>query len=423
MIGEPEMSKKLAEFFTEIAWKRLKEVEISPSSNQHEFNGGMALRKIFGEGDETLRMKARIIYLCDDESSCGSGETVVTWYNARKKKSEIRKAEYRLYYPSISVMSRARVGDLLVIGIRPNRELFIIIAANGSTSENQLISLLNIQDEVYIDEKSFEMRTKAENSCVEIGYVQKMILDELGIPLNDHDDDLLDIMISIFNNTFPSTKAFSDFARDSCGGINAFDDPDKAIISWMDREESLFRSMERHLLKERLRQPFDDLDEFLKISLSVQNRRKSRVGQALENHIEAIFVRDNIFYSRGTITENRSRPDFLFPRGENYRDDLFPETLLTVLGVKSTCKDRWRQVLSEAKRIKRKHLFTLQPSITPNQTNEMFANDLCLVIPQSVHITYRQSQMSGIISLKEFLQQVSSRQESAIKWNSSKHIS
>ncbi|MFN2369176.1 MAG: type II restriction endonuclease [Desulfurivibrionaceae bacterium] len=48
-------------------------------------------------------------------------------------------------------------------------------------------------------------------------------------------------------------------------------------MAWMEREEILFRTMEKHLIGERLSQGFDgDVDSFISFSLSVQNRRKSR---------------------------------------------------------------------------------------------------------------------------------------------------
>lgn len=53
---------------------------------------------------------------------------------------------------------------------------------------------------------------------------------------------------------------------------------------------------------------------------------------------------------------------------------MFSIIACTMLGVKSTCKDRWRQVLSEAKRIDNKHLATLEPGISENQTAEMQAH-------------------------------------------------
>ncbi|EJA5030400.1 hypothetical protein MU985_004932 [Salmonella enterica] len=42
-----------------------------------------------------------------------------------------------------------------------------------------------------------------------------------------------------------------------------------------------------------------------------------------------------------------------------------------MLAYKSTCKDRWRQMLNEAVRIPDKHLLTLESSICENQTNEI----------------------------------------------------
>jgi len=56
-----------------------------------------------------------------------------------------------------------------------------------------------------------------------------------------------------------------------------------------------------------------------------------------------------------------------------------------MLGVKSTCKDRWRQVLAEADRIDQKHLLTLEAAISINQTAEMQSKQLQLVVPAAVH--------------------------------------
>jgi hypothetical protein len=40
----------------------------------------------------------------------------------------------------------------------------------------------------------------------------------------------------------------------------------------------------------------DDVDSFVAFSLSVQNQRKSRVGRALENHLEVGFAANRIRY-------------------------------------------------------------------------------------------------------------------------------
>ena len=84
-----------------------------------------------------------------------------------------------------------------------------------------------------------------------------------------------------------------------------------------------------------------------------------------------------------------------------------------MLGVKSTCKDRWRQVLAEAARIDRKHLLTLEISISANQTGEMQANHLQLVIPRSLHSTYSDMQKSWLLDLAGFIDTVRRNQVQA----------
>jgi len=152
------------------------------------------------------------------------------------------------------------------------------------------------------------------------------------------------------------------------------------------------------------------VDGFLAFSLSVQNRRKARAGQSLENHLEALFAARGILFGRGVETENRNKPDFLFPGAAAYRDPAFPDNRLTMLGAKSTCKDRWRQVLSEAARIEDKHLLTLEPGISENQTDEMRAKRLKLVLPSRLHRTYRPAQQGWLMSLAGFLDLVGARQ-------------
>jgi hypothetical protein len=139
----------------------------------------------------------------------------------------------------------------------------------------------------------------------------------------------------------------------------------------MEMEERLFRLYERGIVAKRLRDGFgqygDDVDEFISFSLSVQNRRKARVGRALENHLRYLFQQQGLQFEEGghsLVTESRSKPDFLFPNFASYHDPEFPDERLRILGAKTTCKDRWRQVLAEADRVSDKHLITLEPGIS-----------------------------------------------------------
>jgi hypothetical protein len=110
------------------------------------------------------------------------------------------------------------------------------------------------------------------------------------------------------------------------------------------------------------------------------------------------------------MTENRAKPDFIFPDISHYHDPVFPAIYLTMLGVKSTCKDRWRQVLSEARRIERKHLFTLEPGISENQTIEMTENKLTLVLPKGLHDSYKPVQQECLMQLEKFIELTKERQ-------------
>ena len=75
-----------------------------------------------------------------------------------------------------------------------------------------------------------------------------------------------------------------------------------------------------------------------------------------------------------------------------------------MLGVKSTSKDRWRQVLDEADRIPDKHLCTLEAGISTKQTEAMRNRHLTLVIPAELHATYTASQLTEIISVERFIE-------------------
>jgi hypothetical protein len=74
-----------------------------------------------------------------------------------------------------------------------------------------------------------------------------------------------------------------------------------------------------------------------------------------------------------------------------------------MLGVKTTCKDRWRQVINEADRIPHKYLLTLQEGVSPTQFAEMSAEGVSLVVPTSLHGSYHHSIRPRLLSLESFI--------------------
>jgi EcoRII C terminal. len=80
-----------------------------------------------------------------------------------------------------------------------------------------------------------------------------------------------------------------------------------------------------------------------------------------------------------------------------------------MLAAKSTVKERWRQILVEADRIKEKHLCTLEPGISRDQTDEMHRHAIQLVLPASLNGTYSPEQVRSIWTVNQFVENVQRR--------------
>jgi hypothetical protein len=395
----------LSNYFIGIAAKKLSNVESNPDvSNQHEFNGVARLKKLFGT--ERQKVNAQFLHLSDEENQRILNDGFLTWYDARE--NHPTRSEYRLYFPSNDVTNLLQIDDLLIISKLKDDSYVVIIAPSKSTFESQLVWLFDISSDL----EGFNTKLFENQDDKELDYASKFILEELGIEVEETDESFLNLILEQFGESFPTTKVFSKFARSTLPDISVRDNPDKALLSWFEREELLFKTLEEYLVSRRLEKGFEDVDSFISYSLSVHNKRKSRAGYALENHLKRISDEFNLYYSYNKITENRSKPDFLFPDIEKYQNKDYPENCLSMLGVKSTCKDRWRQVLSEAARIEEKHLFTLEPGISENQTNEMQANQLQLVLPDSLHPSFNEDQRNYLLNLAEFIKLMGLKQES-----------
>lgn len=406
----------LSQYFDGVALKRLSVVEADViKSRQHEFNGVKELRVILGEQVGRVRFNAKFLYLTDQDDEPVVDDGFLTWYDARKKGRDqrgiMRSSEYRLYFPTNLVSQCAAAGDLLVIAKQADNTLLAIVAEKDSTIERQIMWLFGFAD---LAHPGFSVKSELETEQDRIGFAARVVLEQIGVEAEEDAPSYLDQMINKFDGRFPKTKTFSTFARATLPDLSSLDDPDIALVTWMEREEILFRTLEKHLLGEELRSltqaSIEDTDPFIKLAQSALQRRKSRAGSALENHLEQIFTDHGVTYTRSGVTENNLKPDFIFPSIAYYRDVSFPQARLTMLASKSTCKDRWRQILNEASRIPDKHLLTLEPSISVNQTNEMNAERVHLVLPRGLHSTYLPAQRNALIDVSAFLNLTQQRQ-------------
>lgn len=408
----------LNQYFTAVAVKRLSSVEVNPEvSNQHEYNGVTELKSMFGTDAERKELDTQFLYLTDDEELEATG--VLTWYDARYH--HLTRTEWRLYYPTNDVTAAAEAGDALFICLKKAGGVLQIITKKDSIIENQLFWLFDVRPAE--NSGRFTANTDMTDAPADrVEFTARMILFQIGIDTVTATEDFTDVLVRRFGNAFPTTKEFSAFARSTVEDADPLTDPDDAIIKWFDREEVMFKCMERHLIQERLRNGFIvdnqvDVDSFIQFSLSVNNRRKSRAGLSLENHLEALFQIQKIKYSHTPTTENKSKPDFIFPSIELYRNKNYPAAKLTMLGSKTTAKDRWRQVLEEADRIERKHLITLEGAISENQTNEMISRNLQLVVPKAIQKSYTEKQQDWLFSVADFLGEVQEKQKYSDNWN------
>src|SRR5690606_4947483 len=91
---------------------------------------------------------------------------------------------------------------------------------------------------------------------VELGLPARYVLGLIGVDASVEDDDWLTKLVRKFGGRFPSTAEFSAFARTSLPGADFLGDPDGALVRWLELEELLFYTYERHLISDRLQMGF-----------------------------------------------------------------------------------------------------------------------------------------------------------------------
>lgn len=207
---------------------------------------------------------------------------------------------------------------------------------------------------------------------------------------------------------FPASVEMSAAARRIFNSVYNHEEniqlnPDKELIDWIDTEYRLFRKIEFSRYGDMITKGFSTVEKFIEVANMVLNRRKSRAGKSLEHHLSAMFDGNSLIYQAQPRTEGNKRPDFLFPGESAYHDLTYPSEQLIFLGAKTTCKDRWRQVINEANRIRDKHLFTLQQGISAQQLDEMEAEHITLVVPAPYIAAYPSEKRGNIWTLHKFI--------------------
>lgn len=117
-------------------------------------------------------------------------------------------------------------------------------------------------------------------------------------------------------------------------------------------------------------------DDFVALANQVRNRRESRAGKSPEHHFS------------------------------------FPVSKLTSLAAKTTCKDRWSQILNEADLFRDgcEYLCILQQGVSAMKMDEMKSEKVTLVVPKAYSSTYPRDKQDRIWSLHKFVEYVKEQQ-------------
>ena len=309
--------------------------------------------------------------------------SAITWYG-RETRSEYRLT--RLGGKKFPYITNDSIGDLLVL-IPFDYLHFRAFLLDLDDDVEELFAALGVQmNESWGVFQGGAPKLETEQECVERAFGE--FVQHL--------------------QSFPTGAVFSRTTRDVvevC--VRDFDgmDCDATLMRWMESEYRLFRMAERMLCTAEIQRVFKDVEDFLGTASTIMNRRKARAGRSLENHIEALLTFRGIPHAMRTDTIE-GRPDIVIPGVAEYRDQAFPIQKLFIVGVKTTCKDRWRQVLNEGRRVPHKHILTTQPGISANQLKEMHDAQVSLIVPSALHKQYPKNSPIELLNIEQFVSQV-----------------
>lgn len=278
--------------------------------------------------------------------------------------------------------------------------LFVLVQMADEEYEGYV---LNTEDEIDQFLDSFGLTPAETNKLIDIH----------NIAPEAHEKQEIDRFIAGLQVDFPSSEEMSAAARfiqdtvyDHVEYIRT--NPDRKLLDWTDSEYRLFRALEFARYGEMITHGFDSVETFVSVANQVLNRRKSRAGKSLEHHLSALFDGNGLAYQAQAVTEGNKKPDFLFPSQAAYHDRSYPTEKLISLAAKTTCKDRWRQVINEANRLRdqSKFLCTLQQGISAAQMDEMQEEQVILVVPKPYIATYPKDKQDRIWTISKFIDYV-----------------
>jgi hypothetical protein len=213
---------------------------------------------------------------------------------------------------------------------------------------------------------------------------------------------------SIGEARLPSTLEMAAAAEDITAGRGvSVADPDAYLHAALEAETDLYFAIEEAVQRVRLdsllaRGP--GLTDVIDFAMSIQQSRRSRRGQSLQNHFAAILRAERLRFSEQCATERGETPDFIFPGCVEYHDPEYPDESLRMVACKTTAKERWRQVLHEAERIPEKYLVTVDPGLSRATVEAMQRAGVVVFLPRpSIDTAYGGTLAQQFLTIRDLV--------------------
>jgi hypothetical protein len=372
-----------------LAVKRLSAVEVRPDrSHQHEFHAGRLRTGLGFQGGEvrgTLEL-----HLFQRGGTVIVDTAPYTLHQSREGRP--RSPEWRLYYGSTALPEHAEEGDLLVL-FRPDEsnELIGVVAPAESTVESRLLELLAVG-------RDFDLRRflvvdppppsdeQAAVTAAAISLWEEPDVVQADRPYVALEHPIIDRAAR--EGRIPGTVEMAGAAQELVAhAVDPAASPDEFLVRAMQAETDLYFRVEATVQErnvDRILERGRSVPELLKWAMTVHQSRRSRRGQSLQLHFVTILGARRIPYTAQCTTEAGRTPDFVMPGCAQYRDPFFPVDRLRMVACKTTSRERWQQIPTEAARIRRKYLLTVDPGLTAPTIEQMVQADVVPFLPRAV---------------------------------------
>ncbi|MCQ3949066.1 MAG: hypothetical protein DPW14_04480 [Planctomycetes bacterium] len=159
--------------------------------------------------------------------------------------------------------------------------------------------------------------------------------------------------------------------------------------------EGLARRVSREDVRKAIKRAFPELNAFF---LSLTQSRRSRAGDSFQVVMNELLRR--LGYPFTPKPQLDGNPDLVLPSKAHYERSPMDCVVLTL---KTTLRERWRQVVTEGAKGTHFYLATIDEKLSAKELGEMSAKKVFVVVPQSAK-EGRYSAHDNVLSFEDFIE-------------------